>query len=44
VLKALRKRDAETAARLIAGNIDTAAEELVDGLREIGWGENNHSH
>lgn len=44
VLKALRKRDAATAARLIADNIDTAAGELVEGLREIGWGENNNSH
>lgn len=39
IVAALRQRDPDTVDRLIAQTIDRASAELVQGLREAGWGE-----
>lgn len=41
ILQALRERDADEVERLIVETIALAEEELVEGLRETGWGEGN---
>ena len=41
ILEGLQERDADKVERLIAETIALAAEELVQGLEEMGWGEEN---
>ena len=43
ILDALRERDAARAEQLIVETISQAEEELVRGLQETGWGEENPS-